>query len=98
MINRCFEDQEKTLEEIKSLFFNILYLWTAAYVSPLASYYGFLAFLTSFSCILLVYMGAPNAFNDILINYQKNKSKEWFKSHTHPYYQEGNTNKKVNKL
>jgi len=30
--NRRFEDREKTLEEIKSLFFNTLYLWTTAYV------------------------------------------------------------------
>jgi hypothetical protein len=25
----CFEDRERILEELKSLFFNILYLWTA---------------------------------------------------------------------
>jgi hypothetical protein len=30
-----FDDWEKTLEEIKSLFFKTLYLWTAAYVSHL---------------------------------------------------------------
>jgi hypothetical protein len=29
------EDRERTLEEIKSLFFNILYLWAVAFVSPL---------------------------------------------------------------
>jgi hypothetical protein len=41
--DRSFEDREKTLEEIKSLFFNTLYLWTTTYVFPLAvSYQDFL--------------------------------------------------------
>jgi hypothetical protein len=30
-----FEDHKKTLDEIKSLFFNILYLWTTTFVCPL---------------------------------------------------------------
>jgi hypothetical protein len=34
-----FED-ETTLGEILSLFYEILYLWTAAYVSPLSISYG----------------------------------------------------------
>jgi hypothetical protein len=29
MNDMCFEDRERILEELKSLFFNILYLWTA---------------------------------------------------------------------
>jgi hypothetical protein len=33
---KSFEDQERILEEIKSLFFQTLYLWTAAYISPLS--------------------------------------------------------------
>jgi hypothetical protein len=33
--NRSFEDCARTLEEIKSLFFNTLYLWTISFVSPL---------------------------------------------------------------
>jgi hypothetical protein len=34
---------ERTLEEIKSLFFKTLYLWTASYVSPMMiSYCDFL--------------------------------------------------------
>jgi hypothetical protein len=38
-----FEDRERTLEEIKSLFFNTLYLWTPTYVSPLVvSYHDFI--------------------------------------------------------
>jgi hypothetical protein len=40
-----FEDCKKTLEEIKSLFFNILYFWTTAYISPLViSYHDFPVF------------------------------------------------------
>jgi len=47
MNDRRFEDLERTLENIKSLFFNKFYLWTAAFVSPLViSYYDFLFLLT----------------------------------------------------
>jgi hypothetical protein len=43
MNDKSFEDRKWTLEEINSLFFNALYLWTAAFVSPLLiSYYDFL--------------------------------------------------------
>jgi hypothetical protein len=28
----CFEDDERTLEESKALFFNVFYFWIAAYV------------------------------------------------------------------
>jgi hypothetical protein len=43
----CFEDCEKTLEEIKSFFFKTLYLWIVAYVSPLTiSYSDFLILFT----------------------------------------------------
>jgi hypothetical protein len=46
MNDRNFENHERTLEEIKSLFFKILYFWTIAYVSPLTiSYNDFLVFL-----------------------------------------------------
>jgi hypothetical protein len=38
-----FKDRERTLEEFKSLFFNILHLWTAPYASPLLiSYHALL--------------------------------------------------------
>jgi hypothetical protein len=48
MNDRSFEGHEKTLEEIKSLFFYTLYLWTVAFVSPLViSYYNFLVFFFS---------------------------------------------------
>jgi hypothetical protein len=44
MNNKCFEDLERTLEELKSFFFNTLYLLTIACVSPLViSYHDFLA-------------------------------------------------------
>lgn len=39
MNDSCFEDRERTLEELKSLFFNTLYFWTAAYVFPLVISY-----------------------------------------------------------
>jgi hypothetical protein len=43
MNDRCFEDQNWTLKELKSLFFNTLYIWTVAYISPLMiSYHDFL--------------------------------------------------------
>jgi hypothetical protein len=41
MNDKCFEDHERTLEELKSLFFNTLYLQTIVYVSSL-SYHDFL--------------------------------------------------------
>jgi hypothetical protein len=40
MNDRSFEDWEKTLEEIKALFFKTLYLWITAYVSPLTISYS----------------------------------------------------------
>jgi hypothetical protein len=43
MNDRNFEDRERSLEEILSLFYDTLYLWTAAFVSPLSlSYSDFL--------------------------------------------------------
>jgi hypothetical protein len=47
MNDRSFEDNESTLEEIKSLFFNTLYLWTVAFVSHLMiNYHDFLVIFT----------------------------------------------------
>jgi len=71
-----FEDHKKTLEEIKSLFFNTLYLWTATYVSPLViSYHDFLVLFVPLARWLLLYTscvhGAPYVSYDISINYQK---------------------------
>jgi hypothetical protein len=44
--DRCFEELERTLEELKSISFNTLYLWTATYVSPVViSYHDFLVLL-----------------------------------------------------
>jgi hypothetical protein len=43
MNDRSFEEREKTLEDIKSLFLNTLYLWTATFISHLViSYHNFL--------------------------------------------------------
>ena len=33
MNDKNFEDRERTLEEIISLYFNTIYLWTVAFVS-----------------------------------------------------------------
>jgi hypothetical protein len=50
MNDRSFENRDKTLEEIKSLFFNTLYLRIAAFVSPLViSYHDFLVLFASSS-------------------------------------------------
>jgi hypothetical protein len=43
MSSGSFKDRERTLEEIKFLFFNILYLWTIVFVFPLViSYHDFI--------------------------------------------------------
>jgi len=56
MNDRNFENHERTLEEIKSVFFKILYLWTIAYVSPLTiSYNDFLVFLLLLVRCFLLY-------------------------------------------
>jgi hypothetical protein len=39
MNNMSFEDLERSLEDILSSFFHILYLWTGAFVSPLTICY-----------------------------------------------------------
>jgi hypothetical protein len=45
--DRCFEDLERSLEEILASFFHMLYLWTVAFVSPLS--FTFDEFLVRFS-------------------------------------------------
>lgn len=52
-----FEDQERSPEKIKFLFFKTLYLWIVAYVSPLMiSHSDFLVRFAPFSfSLLLVY-------------------------------------------
>jgi hypothetical protein len=48
--NKSFEDREKTLEELKFVFSNTLYLWTTAIVSPFVlGFQDFLALFSSFS-------------------------------------------------
>jgi hypothetical protein len=69
--NINFEDNERSMEDIISMFFETLYLWTATYVSPLSiSFSDFLSSFCSFYlacsfCILSVYLGALHAFNEI---------------------------------
>jgi hypothetical protein len=38
--NKCFEDLERSLEDILASFFHTLYLWTVAFVSPLSLSFG----------------------------------------------------------
>jgi hypothetical protein len=45
--DRCFEDLERSLEDILASFFHTLYLWTVAFVSPLS--FTFDEFLVRFS-------------------------------------------------
>jgi len=47
MNDRNFEDLKRSLEEIQSSFYLILYLWTTAYVYPLS--FSFDVFLGHFS-------------------------------------------------
>jgi hypothetical protein len=50
MNDRSFEDRESTMEELKSFFFNTLYIWTAAYISSLVlSFHHFLILFSSAS-------------------------------------------------
>jgi hypothetical protein len=50
MNDKRFGEQERTLEEIKALFFKTLYLLTAAYMSPLTiSYSDFIVLFATFS-------------------------------------------------
>jgi hypothetical protein len=45
--DRNFEDQERSIEELKSFFFHSLFSWTAAYLAPLVL--SFNDFLVHFS-------------------------------------------------
>jgi hypothetical protein len=44
--NKCFEDLERSLEDILALFFHTMYLWIVAFVSPLS--FSFVNFLVRF--------------------------------------------------
>jgi hypothetical protein len=53
MHDKSFEDGERTLEELKSLFLHTLYLWTTTFVSPLViRYHDFLVFSFPFFLVL----------------------------------------------
>ena len=45
--NKCFEDIERSLEDILSYYFHTLYLWTIAHLSTVSISYD--DFLTHFS-------------------------------------------------
>jgi len=80
---RSFEDRERILEEINSLFLKILYLWAVAYVSPLTiSYSDFLVLLLLVRWFILytfyVLMGDLR-FNDMRWLFKK-KKKNWKRS------------------
>jgi hypothetical protein len=45
--NRCFENLERSLDDILASFFHTLYLWTVAFASPLPLSFG--DFLIRFS-------------------------------------------------
>jgi hypothetical protein len=47
MNDKSFKDCERTLEEIKSLFFSTFYLWTIAFVSHLVISFHKFIFLLS---------------------------------------------------
>jgi hypothetical protein len=57
--NRSFEDLERSSENIISSFFHTLYLWTAAFISPLMISYDdlLLSFLFLVRCLLLYIAG-----------------------------------------
>ena len=51
---RCFEDSERSLEELTAFFFYTLYTWTAAWLAPLViSYLDFLFLFSSSSSAFL---------------------------------------------
>ena len=80
--NRCFEELERSMEDILSSCFHILYLWTVAHMSPLSNSYMMISllaflFLVRWSfCILPVYLGAPYAFNktDYYLSKKRNEN------------------------
>jgi hypothetical protein len=82
MNDGCFEDHERTLKEIKSLFFNTTYFWTAAYVSPLMiTYHKFHVLFVPISLVVpLVYFmctwGALHFFTFRLIIKEKEKEND----------------------
>jgi len=54
---RSFEDRKRTLEEIKFLFFNTLYRWTATFISLLViSYHDFLVPFALARCVFFFFV------------------------------------------
>jgi len=72
MNNRSFEDRKRTLEKIKSLFFNILYLWTTVYVFPLViSYHDFFIFFCPYWRFMLLIISLLLIKKNVLIILEK---------------------------
>lgn len=79
--DRTFEDQERTLEELKSFFFFTLFSWTVAYLALLAiSFADFLVLFSSCNESWLLYTSyIPGLrfalFIKFLLTYKKKKKK-----------------------
>jgi hypothetical protein len=58
-----------TIEDILSLFFRTLYLWTIAYVTPLSISYSVCLLLVRCFLILSMYLGVPYALMILSITY-----------------------------
>lgn len=75
MNDRSFEDNERTLKELKHFFFNTSYLWTNTFVFPFVLNYNdflcfFLLLLSRYRVLYILYvLETPNAFNGISSNY-----------------------------
>jgi hypothetical protein len=65
MNDRSFENRERTMGKIISLFFENLYLWTAAYVSPLTFLFALLFLVRWFILYTYCKFRAPCSFNEI---------------------------------
>ena len=78
--NRCFENLESYMEEILASLLYSLYLWNAAYLSPLSlSCVDFFSRFSFSSWVFFLYisyvlLGRLTLFNKILMTYQKKKS------------------------
>jgi hypothetical protein len=75
--DRCFEDCERTMVELKAFFFKTLYRWAAAFGINIAFIFFFICFLFLVRCIsfvlFLLYLGCAFAlFKKIAMTY-KNK-------------------------
>ena len=96
----CFEDLERSLEELKSFFFFSLFTWTADYLAPLViNFPKFLVLFSSsnwvFSCIHYVYYDClPLCFlvyTILLIKNKKHKRPQTYMKYTKRTQEAGKT-------